>query len=99
MKKIGLFCVDEQSTPLMLRSFEKQINQSNVNFEIESIPFFEIFMVGDQFDCLLLGPQAKYNEKKIKKVFFDKEIFVLSNEEYLSKNVEKVLNKINLVFK
>ncbi|EAG2809144.1 PTS cellbiose transporter subunit IIB, partial [Listeria monocytogenes] len=56
----------------------------------------EIFMVGNDYDFLILAPQTRFNQAKVAAAFPDKKIVLLTDEEFLSKNVARIVEEIKI---
>ena len=53
-------------------------------------------MVGNDYDFLILAPQTRFNQAKVAAAFPDKKIVLLTDEEFLSKNVARIVEEIKI---
>lgn len=68
MKKIVLFCSAGMSTSLLVESMRKAAAADNYDCTIDAHPIASADNHRD-VDCVLLGPQVRYQFKKIKAKF------------------------------
>ena len=96
MKKIMLVCAAGMSTSLLVTKMEKAAAAMGDEVEIFALPISEgEKRVGD-VDCILLGPQVRFNLGKIKeeaaKVNPGLPVDVIDMKDYGMMNGEKVYN-------
>ena len=96
MKKIMLVCAAGMSTSLLVTKMEKAAAAMGDEVEIFALPISEgEKRVGD-VDCILLGPQVRFNLRKIKeeaaKVNPGLPVDVIDMKDYGMMNGEKVYN-------
>ena len=96
MKKIMLVCSAGMSTSLLVTKMEKAAAAMGDEVEIFALPISEgEKRVGD-VDCILLGPQVRFNLGKIKeeaaKVNPGLPVDVIDMKDYGMMNGEKVYN-------
>jgi len=96
MTKIGLYCTTGLSTALLVQALKEQLGVNNEEYMIHSAPFSEIFMTGKGFDCLLLAPHTRFNQEKVAAAFPDKQIILLTDEEFRSRQLKRVIDEINI---
>lgn len=95
MTQIGLFCATGLSSALLVKALKEQLADDQ-NYQVNSAPFSEIFMVGNDYDFLILAPQTRFNQAKVAAAFPDKKIVLLTDEEFLSKNVTRIVEEIKI---
>ena len=73
MTQIGLFCATGLSSALLVKALKEQLADEQ-HYQVNSAPFSEIFMVGNDYDFLILAPQTRFNQAQqpflIKKSFY-----------------------------
>lgn len=71
--KILLACVAGMSTSLLVEKMKKEANKRSIkDVVIKAVPVEEIKSVIDDFDVVLLGPQARFKEKMVSKICSEK---------------------------
>lgn len=74
MKKIYLFCAAGMSTSLLVNKMKAAAKEANFECEIEAFPVSEASRKGVEADCILVGPQVKFELKKIASIYPDKPV-------------------------
>ena len=95
MTQIGLFCATGLSSALLVKALKEQLADDQ-HYQVNSAPFSEIFMVGNDYDFLILAPQTRFNQAKVAAAFPDKKIVLLTDGEFLSRNVVRVAEEIKI---
>lgn len=65
MKKIMLFCNAGMSTSMLVTKMREAAANQNYECEINAYPLSDAEKIGNQADCVLLGPQVRYELKRI----------------------------------
>ena len=68
MKQILLVCAAGMSTSLLVTKMEKAAAEEGVEIKIFALPISEARNVIDQVDCVLLGPQVRFQKKDLDKI-------------------------------
>ena len=89
MKKIILFCSAGMSTSLLVESMRKAAEEKNYECEIDAYPI-STFNDHRNIDCVLLGPQVRFQLKKVKS-FFTCPVESIDMMDYGTMNGKKVL--------
>ncbi len=69
MKKIVLLCNMGLSTSALVTKMKNYAKEKGYDYDIEAFPFMEAESVGVEADCILIGPQIRFNLEKVKKMF------------------------------
>ena len=69
MKKIVLFCANGFTTAMMAKKLQEAIAAENVDYEANAYPFSELDQRGADADIILLGPQIRYNLKRVQEKY------------------------------
>lgn len=89
---ILLVCAAGMSTSLLVTRMEESAKQKNMTVHIEAHPVGDIEKYGSQANVILLGPQVRYQLKKLKEQYPQKPVEVINMQDYGMMNGEKVLN-------
>ncbi len=68
MKTILLVCSAGMSTSLLVTKMEEAAKDSGVETKIFALPFSEADKVLEEVDCILLGPQVRFQKAAIEKM-------------------------------
>lgn len=68
MKKIILLCAAGMSTSLLVNKMRKVAEDETEQYEIEAYPVAEAVEKAADADVILLGPQVRFQESKVKKL-------------------------------
>ena len=71
MKKIMLVCAAGMSTSLLVTKMEKAAAAMGDEVEIFALPISEGEKKLPEVDCVLLGPQVRFQQKQIEKIIAD----------------------------
>ncbi|MCR4949857.1 MAG: PTS sugar transporter subunit IIB [Solobacterium sp.] len=82
MKKIVLFCAGGMSTSLLVNKMKEAAAAKGAEYDIAAYGLSEVDNKGPEADCILLGPQVRYAEKKIQGMFPDKPITFIEMRVY-----------------
>ena len=98
MKTILLVCSAGMSTSLLVTKMESAAKEAGVECKIFALPFSDAPRVLEEVDCILLGPQVRFLESKMKGLAGDKPVAVIDMQAYGTMNGEKVLEQaLNLL--
>ncbi len=89
---ILLVCAAGMSTSLLVNRMNKAANEKGLEVHIEAHPVGEINRYGKNADVILLGPQVRYELKKIQSEYTDKPVEVINMQDYGLMNGVKVLD-------
>lgn len=90
---ILLVCAAGMSTSLLVNRMNEAAKKDGVTVHIEAHPVGSIDQFGDNFDIILLGPQVRYELKKVQKKYPNKPVEVINMQDYGMMNGEKVLKR------
>lgn len=93
MKKIYLFCAAGMSTSLLVNKMKEAAKEVNLECEIEAFPVSEVSRKGVEADCILVGPQVRFELKKIISVYPDKPVEAIDMLLYGTMDGKGVLNQ------
>lgn len=79
------------STSMLVNKMKSHAQEINQDIEIEAFPISEATEVASDADAILLGPQVRFQEKKVKDMFPDKNVSTIDMREYGTMNGKKVL--------
>lgn len=88
---ILLVCAAGMSTSLLVNRMNEAASSKGIDVHIEAHPVGSVNEYGDSADVILLGPQVRYELKKIKKQYSDKPVEVIDMQDYGMMNGAKVL--------
>lgn len=94
MTKILLICSAGMSTSFMVEKMKKSAENKNIEVEINAVPEAIAFDYVGKVDAVLLGPQVKYLESKIKDMFEGVPVKVINMVHYGTMNGEAVLEDV-----
>ena len=89
---ILLVCAAGMSTSLLVNRMNDAAKAKGIEVNIEAHPVGSIATYGDQADVILLGPQVRYELKKVKSRYADKPVEVIQMQDYGMMNGAKVLD-------
>lgn len=93
MVKILLVCSAGMSTSLMVNKMKDSAKARGVEAEIWAVSDAEASNNIDKADILMLGPQVRFLESKMKGLAGDKPVTVIDMQAYGTMNGEKVLDQ------
>lgn len=91
MKKILLVCNAGMSTSMLVLRMEKAAEAKGIEIEVKALPITEAEKEADEWDVVMLGPQVRHVEKKLKSVTTTP-VEVINMRDYGMMNGEKVLD-------
>lgn len=68
MKNIVLLCAAGMSTGMMVDNMREEAKKAGIECNINAYSISEAATVGTDADCILLGPQVKFQLNKIKSI-------------------------------
>lgn len=93
MVKILLVCSAGMSTSLMVNKMKEHADKKGIEVEIWAVPDAEAADNLEKVDVLMLGPQVRFLENKMKEIAGDKPVAVIDMMAYGTMNGEKVLDQ------
>lgn len=93
MKKIYLFCAAGMSTSLLVNKMKEAAKEENFECEIEAFPVSDASRKGKDADCILIGPQVRFELKKISAMFPDKPVSAIDMMAYGCMDGKSVLKQ------
>ena len=98
MVKVLLVCAAGMSTSLMVTKMKDSAKAKGIEAEIWAVSESEAIDNLPNADVLLLGPQVRFLESKMKGLAGDKPVAVIDMQAYGTMNGEKVLEQaLNLL--
>ena len=98
MVKVLLVCSEGMSTSLMVTKMKDSAKAKGIEAEIWAVSESEAIDNLPNADVLLLGPQVRFLESKMKGLAGDKPVAVIDMQAYGTMNGEKVLEQaLNLL--
>ena len=91
IKKITLLCAAGMSTSLLVNKMKQAAEKNGWDYEIEAYGLADEPRVVPDADIILLGPQIRFNEKKLNEKYPDKIIRCIDMREYGTMNGEAVV--------
>ena len=94
MKKVYLFCSAGMSTSMLASNMQDVANQHSLPIKVAAFPHnkLEEIISEDRPDCILLGPQVRYELKNVKAKYPNKPVEVINMQDYGMMNGNKVLD-------
>lgn len=89
---ILLVCAAGMSTSLLVNRMNDAAKEKGIDVNIEAHPVGSIDQYGDKADVILLGPQVRYELKKVKGKYPEKPVEVINMQDYGMMNGVKVLD-------
>lgn len=94
MRKIVLLCAQGMSTGMLMNRMRLAASAQGYECEIKAYPISRAKTICGDTDCILIGPQVRYELDDISKLFPNKLVFVIDNVDYGRLNGEKVIETI-----
>ncbi len=82
MRKIILFCSQGMSTSLLVNKMKKAAEEEGYQCQIEAYNLASLSQKAPGADIILLGPQIRFQEKKIKGQYPEKIVMVIDMTMY-----------------
>ncbi len=98
MRTILLVCAAGMSTSLLVTKMEKAAEEKGIEAKIFALPFTDAPRVLEEVDCILLGPQVRFQKAEIEKMAQGRKagpipVDVIDMREYGTMNGKAVLEK------
>ena len=91
MEKITLICAAGMSTSLLVTKMKQAAEKNGWTYEIAAYALAEAPQVVPEASIVLLGPQVRFNEKKLKETYPTIKIASIDMRDYGTMNGEAVL--------
>lgn len=88
---ILLVCAAGMSTSLLVNRMNDAAKAKGIEVAIEAHPVGEIEKYGENADVILLGPQVRYELKKVQSKYSNKPVEVINMQDYGMMDGAKVL--------
>lgn len=82
MKNIVLFCAAGMSTSLLVTKMQNAAQEKGYECQIAAYSLNEMDKYGPEADCILLGPQVRYQKDKVAAALPDKPLMVIDMALY-----------------
>lgn len=82
MKKIVLCCNAGMSTSMLVEKMRKAALDKELDCEIMAYPVSEVEEKAKDADVILLGPQVRFELKKVKNIFPEKPVDAIAPTDY-----------------
>lgn len=93
MKNIVLFCAAGMSTSLLVEKMRAAAKDMNYECDIHAYSLSELNTKGPEADCILLGPQVRYQLSKVTQALPDKPVAVIDMRLYGMMKGKEVLQQ------
>lgn len=93
MKNIVLFCAAGMSTSLLVSKMQAAAKEMNFECTIQAYSLNDLKEKGADADCILLGPQVRYQKDKVAAAYPDKPIAVIDMTLYGMMKGKEVLEQ------
>lgn len=88
---ILLVCAAGMSTSLLVNRMNEEADKKGLTVHIEAHPVSQAKTYGDDADVILLGPQVRFELKRVQEMYPNKPIEVINMQDYGMMNGAKVL--------
>lgn len=92
MKKIVLLCAQAMSTGMLMNKMLDEAKKAGYECIIEAYPVAQAKIVSENADCLLIGPQVRYELEHVKTECPDVPVAVIDMVAYGRLDGKKVLS-------
>jgi len=93
MKNIVLLCAAGMSTGMMVDNMKEEAKKAGIECNINAYSISEAAKVATDANCILLGPQVKFQLNKIKGIFPDKPVEAIDMLAYGMMDGKAVLDR------
>lgn len=93
MLRIVLICSAGMSTSLMVNKMKKSASEKGIDAEIWAVADAEAVYQAEKADILMLGPQVRFLQSKMKEIAKGKPVEVIDMKAYGSMNGKLVLEQ------
>lgn len=97
MKQVILLCAAGMSTSLLVQKMKDATTELDYPCEIEAHPIAEADMIKDRADIILLGPQVRFQMKKVQQICPGVLVETINPADYGQMNGKKVLEHVKEV--
>lgn len=97
MRKIFLFCNAGMSTSMLVNKMKDTAAKENYEVEIHAYPVSEVAKYGAEADIVLLGPQIRFNQGKVKAQLPNIPVEVIDIVDYGTMNGKGVIDKVKKI--
>lgn len=97
MRKIVLFCNAGMSTSLLVNKMKEAAAADNYEVQIEAHALSEAADYGKEADIVLLGPQVRFNQAKVKAQLPNIPVEVIDITAYGTMNGKAVIDKVKKI--
>lgn len=94
MITIRLFCANGFSTTMMCKKIEAAAKAEGTEVDVKAFPYSECKDKGAIADIILLGPQIRYNLRKVEAMYPSKIVILLDALTYGQMDGEKVFKMV-----
>ncbi|MCI1859542.1 MAG: PTS sugar transporter subunit IIB [Sporolactobacillus sp.] len=93
MRKIVLLCQNGMSTSILARKMEKAAAEMGYSCVITAFPVLDIDNIIEQPDLILLGPQIRFQKKKLQSLYPQYKFAVIDMVAYGTMNGKKIIEQ------
>lgn len=93
MKKIVLCCNAGMSTSMLVEKMRQAASAESLDCQIIAYPISEVEEKAKDADVILLGPQVRFELKKVQKLFPDKPVEPIAPTDYGMLKGDQVLKR------
>ncbi|WP_042272716.1 PTS sugar transporter subunit IIB [Faecalimicrobium dakarense] len=97
MRKIVLFCNAGMSTSLLVNKMKEAAQKDKYEVQIEAHAISEAAEYGPSADIVLLGPQVRFNQAKVKAQLPNIPVEVIDIADYGAMNGKSVIDKVKKI--
>ncbi len=94
MKNIFLLCASGMSTSLLVEKMKVAAAELNFECLIEAHPIAEADLIRDKADVILLGPQVRFQQKKVQEICPGVLVETINTSDYGLMNGKNVILKV-----
>lgn len=94
MRKIVLLCAQGMSSGMLMKRIREAAMEQSYECEIKAFSVSQAAKSCADADCILIGPQVRYELETVSNLFPDKPVFVVDLKDYGRLNGKNVLNAI-----
>lgn len=91
MRKIVLLCAQGMSTGMLMNKMRAAAAAENYECTIDAYAVSQAATMAADADCVLIGPQVRYELDNVKKILPDRKIAVIDMKDYGRLNGANVL--------
>lgn len=92
--KIAILCSAGISTSILLKKIQEEVQKEKLPYEIEAYAVCEAVQAGNSCDIILLTPQVRFNLEKIKQLFPNHTIALMSQTDFDQADGKAILTQI-----